>query len=74
MGTLVTGAMLVQLLVIKLQKAMESEGIYTNILYRAQKDLADTVKVLETLEAVSADVESENAAKTVDAPAPVTVN
>ena len=61
MGKLVTGAMLTQLMVVKLDKAMQSEGVYTNILHQAVKDLADTVKVLETLEALAKQVEAEPA-------------
>ena len=76
---LVTGAMLTQLMVLKLDKAMQSEGIYTNILHQAIEDLGNTVKALETLEAMAAKAEAE-AAKSAPEPAPapeenpVTVN
>ena len=76
MGALAQGAMLAQLLVIKLDAAMQAEGVYTNILHQSQKDLADCASVLETLETMAAKVEAEDASKPViDAtPAPFTIN
>jgi hypothetical protein len=76
MAALAAGAMLAQLLVIRLDAAMQVEGVYTNILHQSVKDLGDTATVLEHLEKMAVKMEAEETSKpAIDAtPAPFTIN